>query len=65
MSLRLSRRNWVLFMGAAPLLAQAPPQLPAPEQRIEKARNDVREVSDKLAAIAVPMNVEPSFRFVA
>jgi hypothetical protein len=65
MSLRLSRRNWVLLMGAAPLLAQAPSQPPTPEQRIEKAKNDVREVSDKLAAIAVPMNIEPSFRFVA
>jgi hypothetical protein len=65
MSLRLSRRHWVMFMGAAPLLAQTPPAAPTPEQRVEKAKNNVREASDKLAAITVPMNVEPSFRFVA
>lgn len=66
MSPRLSRRHWVLFMGAAPLLArQAPSQPSTPEQRTEKAKAGVREVSDKLAGLEVPMNVEPSFRFVA
>jgi hypothetical protein len=69
MSLRLSRRRWVLLMGSAPLLAQTAAQTPsprvAPEQRVEKVKNSVRENIDKLAAIEVPMNVEPSFRFVA
>jgi hypothetical protein len=69
MSLRLSRRRWVLLMGSAPLLAQTAAQTPAPaltpEQRVEKAKNNVRENSLKLEAIEVPMNVEPSFRFVA
>jgi hypothetical protein len=65
MSLRLTRRNWVLFAASAPLLAQAPVQTPPPQQRVEKSKNDVREVSDVLAAITVPMDVEPAFRFVA
>jgi hypothetical protein len=63
MSLRLSRRRWVFLMSSVPLLAQTP--APAPEQRMEKAKNDVRAVSDQLAVITVPMNIEPAFRFVA
>ncbi len=65
MSLGLSRRRWVLLMSAAPVLAQLPAPPQTPEQHMEKAKNDVREVSDKLAALTVPMDVEPSFRFVA
>jgi hypothetical protein len=65
MSLRLTRRHWVMFVGAAPLLAQTPQAVATPEQRTAKAKNDVREVSDKLAALSVPMDIEPSFRFVA
>ena len=73
MSFRLSRRRWVLLMGSAPLFAQTvgqtaaqtPTPTAAPEQRIEKAKNDVREVSDQLAAITLPMSIEPAFRFVA
>jgi hypothetical protein len=52
----------------APLFAQTTAQTPpapalTPEQRVEKAKADVHEVSDKLAAINVPMVIEPSFRF--
>jgi hypothetical protein len=74
MSIRVSRRRWVILMGAtAPLLAQSTAQIPpvsavpapTPEQRLDKAKADVREVSDKLAAITVPMATEPSFKFVA
>jgi hypothetical protein len=69
MPLRISRRNWVILLGTAPLLAQTPPQSTAPpvtpEQRMDKAKSQVREVSDKLAAIEVPMNIEPAFRFRA
>ena len=67
MSLRLSRRHWVLLMGAAPTLAQTAIQTPAPTtaKRADKAKADIREVSDKLAAVTVPMNIEPSFRFTA
>jgi hypothetical protein len=68
-SMRVSRRNWVILLGATPLLAQTPPQSAAspvtPEQSMDKARSQVREVSDKLTAIEVPMNIEPAFRFRA
>jgi len=50
-------------MGSAPLLAQT--AAPAPEQRSGKAKTDVEQVSQKLAAVEVPMNIEPSFRFTA
>jgi hypothetical protein len=69
MPFRLSRRHWFWLMGSTPLLAQTAAQPPAtaatPEQRAQKAKDDVRQVSDKLAAVEVPMNIEPSFRFVA
>jgi len=54
-------------MGAAPTLAQTAIQTPAPTtaKRADKAKADIREVSDKLAAVTVPMNIEPSFRFTA
>jgi len=49
------------------MLAQTAIQTPAPTtaQRADKAKTGIREVSDKLAAITVPMNIEPSFRFMA
>jgi hypothetical protein len=53
----------VALLGATPLLAQTSPPSPAPVQRAEKAQSDVREVSAKLAAIELPMSVEPSFHF--
>jgi hypothetical protein len=69
MPLRLNRRRWVAFLGATPLLAQIAPQSAAPalppEQRIAKAQSDVHEVSGKLAALEVPMNIEPAFHFRA
>jgi hypothetical protein len=36
-----------------------------PEQRGEKAKSDVRQVSDKLAAIEISMFIEPAFHFRA
>ena len=69
MPLRLSRRQCVALLGTTPLLAQTavpPSTLPAaPEQRLDKARSGVREVSGKLAAIDLPMSIEPAFRFRA
>jgi hypothetical protein len=67
MSPRVSRRNLVLLLSAAPLFAQTQTAAPpvTPEQRLEKAKADVRQVSDQLSAITVPMNIEPAFRFVA
>jgi hypothetical protein len=66
MSFRLNRRRWVLLMGSTPLLAQTSAQAPATAaQQTEKAKAEVKQVSDKLAAIELPMNIEPSFRFMA
>lgn len=60
----LTRRQWAALLGAAPLLAQTPPP-PAPEAKLEKANADVRETSQRLAEIEVPMDLEPAFRFTA
>jgi hypothetical protein len=72
----LTRRQWVVVAGTAPLAAQinttAPPQSPppaqsavTPEQRIDKAKDDIQKVSRRLAEIEVPMNIEPAFHFSA
>jgi hypothetical protein len=34
-----------------------------PEQRVEKAKSAVGQVSDKLAAIDVSTSIEPAFHF--
>ncbi len=74
---RLTRRQAAALLAAAPLAAQvvsttppvgspAPPSPAAtPEQRVEKANADVRQVSERLSKIEVPMNVEPAFTFRA
>lgn len=79
--LRTNRREWTkafaAAMGAVPAIAQVtskvPPQgapVPAkpsatPEQKSQKAASDVHKVSDRLAQIEVPMDVEPAFAFHA
>jgi hypothetical protein len=65
MPFQLSRRRWFWLMGSTPLLAQTPAPAVPVEPRAQKAKDDVRQVSEKLAAIEIPMNVEPAFRFVA
>jgi len=68
----LTRRQWTAALAAtvaaAPLAGQStsrvPPQAaPAPEDKLQKAYADVRQLSDTLAKIEVPMNVEPAFAF--
>jgi len=71
---RMTRREWTLLI-AAPALAQvtsrtspqgapAPPKPPAtPEERLKKAYDDVRSVSDRLSKLELPMNIEPAFAF--
>jgi hypothetical protein len=59
-----TRRQWAALLGISPLLAQTPPA-PAPEAKLEKANADVREASQRLAEIEVPMDIEPAFRFSA
>ena len=39
------------------------PASATPEQKLQKAYADVRETSDKLSKIEVPMDVEPAFAF--
>jgi hypothetical protein len=60
----LTRRQWAVLLGISPLLAQAPPT-PPPEQKPEKPEAGVRDVSQRLAEIEVPMDIEPAFRFSA
>jgi hypothetical protein len=64
----LTRRQWAALVSASPLLAQVAPPTPAPlspAQKREKANADVREVSQRLASIDLPLGVEPAFRFTA
>ncbi|MBV8865792.1 MAG: hypothetical protein JO210_10400 [Acidobacteriaceae bacterium] len=71
----ITRRRWTGFLIATPLIAQitstvpptgqpAPPKdATTPQERLQKAYADVRQVSDRLSKIEVPMNVEPAFFF--
>ncbi len=71
----ITRRQWTALMASAPIAAQvtsktppqgapAPPPPPAtPEQKLQKAYADVRQVSDRLSKLDVPMDVEPAFAF--
>jgi hypothetical protein len=64
----LTRRQWGVLIGTSPLLtraaAQTPPAPPA-QQKSEKPDAEIRETSQRLAEIEVPMDVEPAFRFTA
>ena len=70
---RLTRREWTAVLGAAPLATpfalQAAQTAATPEPiaptSLEKAVADVRQVSDRLSKLEVPMNVEPAFSFKA
>lgn len=49
---------------APPLGVPVPPKVASnPEQQLQKAYADIREVSGRLSKIEVPMNVEPAFSF--
>ena len=64
----LTRRQWGALLGASPLLTRAAaqiPPVPATQQKSEKPDAEVREISQRLAEIEVPMDVEPAFRFTA
>lgn len=74
---RITRRQCAALLGAAPLVAQVtstvPPKgLPAPssgpdspEQRLQKAYADIRQVSERLSKIEMPIDIEPAFSFRA
>lgn len=73
----LTRRRWTALVAVAPLAAQvtstvppagapAPAKAPAsPQERMQKAYADIRDVSTRLSKLEVPMNVEPAFSFRA
>ena len=70
---RMSRREWTALVGTAvgQVTQKTPPEgapkpAPAtatPAQRMQKAMADVKEVSDRLQQLEVPMNIEPAFAF--
>lgn len=39
------------------------PAASTPEQKLQKAYADIRETSERLAKIEVPMDIEPAFSF--
>ncbi len=76
--MRLTRREWTALALAPPLAAQvttsrnppqgapAPPKPPAtPQQRLQKAYDDVRSTRDRLSKVELPMTIEPAFGFRA
>jgi hypothetical protein len=47
-----------------PLGAPTPaPPSATPDQKLQKAYDDVRQISARLSKLEVPMNVEPAFAF--
>ena len=75
----MTRRHVTALIGGAPLLAQvtppttqkapplgAPTPAPAsatPEQKLLKAKEDVRQTSERLSKLEVAMDEEPAFAF--
>ena len=73
----ITRRQWSAGLMVAPLAAQVksdhpfldvplpvqPPETPG--QRLIKSYEDVRQSSERLSQIEVPMNLEPAFSFRA
>jgi hypothetical protein len=68
---RFTRRELAALLSVSPLLAQNVPPTPAqPKAEAaptspQKAAEDVRQTSEKLRALSVPMDVEPAFSFKA
>ena len=66
--MRFTRRKLVGILAASPALAQVASKVPpvgVPETGSKKAVQDVHSVSERLAQIEVPMNIEPAFAFKA
>ena len=63
--MRITRRRWAGLVGIAPFTAKAAlgAQGAPPPQRPQKPEVDVRQVSERLAQIELPMNLEPAFVF--
>jgi len=50
---------------SAPPVPNQATTAPTPEAMMQKAQKDVQTASEKLAAIEVPMTLEPAFQFKA
>lgn len=67
----ISRRRMAAFLAAVPVVAQAPPSpttpkappSDTPEGKLQKAKDGVRAMSERLSKLEVPMDVEPAFAF--
>jgi hypothetical protein len=68
-STKMTRRQIAMALTAVPALAQTTPPstatgpAPQPVSSLEKAQGDVREVSERLRKIEIPMDLEPAFTF--
>jgi hypothetical protein len=74
---RMTRRQWTLCLTLTPLAAQVTSTVPptglpvpapstaTPEQKLQKASGDIRQISEQLSKIGIPMNIEPAFSFRA
>jgi len=63
-----TRRQWPRFsppLRCSPRLHLPRPPCSLPRRNAKKANADVREVSQRLASIDLPLGVEPAFRFIA
>jgi hypothetical protein len=71
MSLRYTRREFAALAAAAPLAAQSVSQTPnaapapPPDAELQQALANVRNTSNHLSQIEVPMALEPAFSFHA
>ena len=67
--MKVTRRELAAALASAPVLAQAqtrPSAAPAaPDGELQAARERIRNNSEALARVAVPMTTEPAFQFKA
>ena len=68
---RISRRQLAILLAISPLAAQTPPP-PAvagasqgSPETLAQAVDDVRQSSERLQKMVIPMDVEPAFSFKA
>jgi len=61
---KLTRRQLAAALAAGTAAAQAPSlAIPAPDAELQAARDRVKANAARLAALPVPMAVEPAFQF--
>jgi len=61
----LTRRSWAALVAAVPLAAQVTSTPPTTVPSASSPLDDVRETSQQLAQIEIPMSLEPAFLFRA